>query len=65
MVVATLSDSEIYGLRPFLVTNTIDCCRWFLASLHTSAHRFDSDVVPEMLAVFVVTREEWEVRVFW
>ncbi len=28
-------------------------------------HRFDSDVVPEMLLVFMVTQEEWEVSVFW
>jgi hypothetical protein len=37
-------------------------------SLHPSSlptHRFDSDVVPEMSAVFIVTREEGKVRVFF
>jgi len=34
-VVATLSDSEIYGLRPFLLSHTVDCCRWSPISLIT------------------------------
>ncbi len=34
-MVATLSDSEIYGLRPFPLPHRVDCCRWFPISPFT------------------------------
>ncbi len=65
VVVATLADSDLHRrIRPFLLSIELISVDGCLRQSPSPTHRFDSNVVPKMSAVFIVTWEEGEVRVF-